>query len=127
MIAAPLTECLPTFPIPPTSLVGREREAAAAGTAGRALPLAAAIAEAEGFPAMPEDAPPAPPRSAFGLTAREVEVLRLLAEGRADRAIAEALCISPKTAGNHVTSILAKLGVQTRTAAAALALRQGLV
>ena len=53
-------------------------------------------------------------------------MLRLLAEGRSDREVAAALFISPKTAGNHVSSILAKLGVQTRTAAAALAVRHGL-
>ena len=103
-----------------------EAEFAAAWAAGRALPLEAAIAEAEGVPVEPAASPPPPPQPAFGLTPREVEVLRLLAEGHADRAIAEALFISPKTAGNHVTNILAKLGVQTRTAAAALAVRHGL-
>jgi predicted ATPase/DNA-binding CsgD family transcriptional regulator len=61
-----------------------------------------------------------------GLSARELEVLRLLTEGRSDRQIAEALSISPKTAGNHVSSILAKLGVTTRTAAATYAVRHGL-
>jgi DNA-binding CsgD family transcriptional regulator/tetratricopeptide (TPR) repeat protein len=61
-----------------------------------------------------------------GLSARELEVLRLLTEGRSDRQIAEALSISPKTAGNHVSSILAKLGVTTRTAAATHAVRHGL-
>jgi DNA-binding CsgD family transcriptional regulator len=61
------------------------------------------------------------------LTARETQVLRLLVDGKTDRDIAAELFVSPKTASNHVASILAKLGVETRTAAAALAIRQGLV
>jgi DNA-binding NarL/FixJ family response regulator len=61
------------------------------------------------------------------LTPREREVLRLLAEGHSDRQIAAALSISPKTVGNHVSRILAKLDVETRTAAATQALRGGLV
>jgi predicted ATPase/DNA-binding CsgD family transcriptional regulator len=61
------------------------------------------------------------------LTPRELEVLRLMVEGRSDRQIADALFISPKTAGNHVSSILAKLGISTRAAAAAQAVRRSLV
>ncbi len=52
------------------------------------------------------------------LSAREQEVLRLLAEGLTDRAIAEALTISPRTVESHVGSILAKLGVRNRADAA---------
>jgi DNA-binding CsgD family transcriptional regulator len=62
----------------------------------------------------------------YGLTAREVEVLRLLAQRRTDREIADALFISPKTAGFHVANILGKLGAANRREAAALALREGL-
>jgi predicted ATPase/DNA-binding CsgD family transcriptional regulator len=61
------------------------------------------------------------------LTARERDVLRLLAEGYSDRQIAGALYISPKTAGKHVSHILAKLDVETRTAAATQAVRRGLL
>ena len=61
-----------------------------------------------------------------GLTAREVEVLRELAEGRANRDIARALSISAKTASVHVSNILAKLGVSSRGEAAAVARRLGL-
>ncbi|HEV2124748.1 MAG TPA: tetratricopeptide repeat protein [Chloroflexota bacterium] len=61
-----------------------------------------------------------------GLTARERDVLRLLVDGRTDREIAETLCISPRTVGVHVTNILGKLAVGTRTAAAAHAVRHGL-
>lgn len=62
-----------------------------------------------------------------GLTPREIEVLQLLVEGLSDREIAEALYLSPRTVGWHVNHILAKLDVPTRTAAAAAALRRGLV
>jgi DNA-binding CsgD family transcriptional regulator len=65
-------------------------------------------------------------RSLAGLTPREVEVLRLLVEGRSNRQIAEQLFISGKTASVHVTNILAKLGVHSRLEAAATARRLGL-
>ena len=61
-----------------------------------------------------------------GLTDREVEVLRLIAAGRSNRAIAQALFISPNTVLHHVSSIFAKLGVANRAAAAACATRLGL-
>ncbi|WP_457323331.1 helix-turn-helix transcriptional regulator [Roseateles sp. P5_E11] len=69
----------------------------------------------------------APPASPQGLTAREVEVLALLVEGRSNREIAAALFISVKTASVHVSNILAKLEVPSRGAAAAAAHRLGLV
>ena len=62
----------------------------------------------------------------FGLTVREREVLALLAEGLTNRQIGEALFISASTAGVHVSNILAKLGVTSRTEAAAIAVRLGL-
>jgi DNA-binding CsgD family transcriptional regulator len=61
-----------------------------------------------------------------GLTPREAEVLALVAAGRSNRQIAQALFISPKTASVHVSNILAKLGVHTRVEAAAAAHRHGL-
>jgi predicted ATPase/DNA-binding CsgD family transcriptional regulator len=60
------------------------------------------------------------------LTARELEVLVLLVEGRTDREIAETLAISPNTATRHVANIFAKLDVTSRTAAATYAIRNGL-
>jgi HD-GYP domain-containing protein (c-di-GMP phosphodiesterase class II) len=62
-----------------------------------------------------------------GLTAREIEVLRLLARGRSIRQIAHELVISPKTADAHIQHIYAKAGVSTRAAATMYALRHGLL
>jgi DNA-binding NarL/FixJ family response regulator len=61
------------------------------------------------------------------LTPREVEVLRLVAEGHSNREIGERLVVSGKTASVHVSNILAKLGARTRTEAAAVARRRGLL
>jgi predicted ATPase/DNA-binding CsgD family transcriptional regulator len=69
----------------------------------------------------------APARTgAEGLTERELEVLQLVAEGRSNQQIADALFISRKTASVHVSHILAKLGASTRVEAAAIAHRLGL-
>jgi DNA-binding CsgD family transcriptional regulator/tetratricopeptide (TPR) repeat protein len=68
----------------------------------------------------------APDSSAFGLTDRELEVLRRVAAGRTNKQIAGDLFISPKTASVHVSNILAKLGVSGRGEAAAIAHREGL-
>ena len=89
----------------------RATVAAGNGTA----PSAAAVADAE--PGELER---------LGLTAREGEVLRLVADGRSNSQIAEALFISRKTASVHVSNILSKLGVSTRVEAAALAHRRGI-
>jgi non-specific serine/threonine protein kinase len=103
---------------------------AAAWTAGATLPLDAVIAEAlvggDTAGARRERPADAEPEAELGLTAREGEVLRLLAKGMTDREIAEALLISPRTVNGHVTNVLAKLDVESRTAAAALAVRHGL-
>ena len=61
------------------------------------------------------------------LSARELEVLRLLVGGRRNRAIAEALDITEGTVKLHVSSILGKLGVLDRTEAVSVALQRGLV
>ncbi|KUL37115.1 hypothetical protein ADL22_22825 [Streptomyces sp. NRRL F-4489] len=67
--------------------------------------------------------PPAAPAESLGLTPRERDVLRLVADGRSNRQIADALFISPKTASVHVSNILAKLGVSGRGEAGAVAHR----
>lgn len=61
-----------------------------------------------------------------GLTQRELEVLRLLAEGRSNRAIADTLSLSERTIESHVMHILTKLDLDSRTAAATYAVRHGL-
>ncbi|MFJ6213123.1 AAA family ATPase [Streptomyces sp. NPDC092296] len=76
--------------------------------------------------ARPEPAAEQDPAAALGLTARERDVLRLLARGCTNRQIAAALYISPKTASVHVSNILAKLAVGGRGEAAALAHRMRL-
>ncbi len=68
-----------------------------------------------------------PPRRDEALTAREVEILRLVADGRSNTEIARQLFISAKTVSVHVSNILAKLGASGRTEAAALGRRQGLL
>ena len=60
------------------------------------------------------------------LSQREVEVLHLLATGKSNREIADALCISLNTVATHVRNILTKTGTANRTEAAAYALRRGL-
>lgn len=67
------------------------------------------------------------PESPETLTERETEVLRLLAEGKANKEIAQALTIGEKTVKTHVSSILGKLNVTSRTQAALYAVRIGLV
>jgi two-component system, NarL family, response regulator LiaR len=67
------------------------------------------------------------PDSPEALTDRETEVLRFLARGKANKQIASSLYVSEKTVKAHVSSILMKLGVQSRTQAALYAVRTGLV
>lgn len=66
-------------------------------------------------------------RSPGGLTAREVEVLRLIASGKTNRAIARELGLSEKTVARHVHNSLVKLGVPSRAAATAYAYEKGLI
>jgi DNA-binding NarL/FixJ family response regulator len=83
----------------------------------------------DAFSGAPGTAAPATPfdEELDRLTAREREVLRLLAAGRSNREIAAVLFIAPKTASVHVSNILGKLGAASRTEAAAIAHREGLV
>ena len=84
------------------------------------IPLQATLAS-------PVDAGQGGHRLPYGLTRRELTVLRLLAAGRTNAQIGSELYISPKTASVHVTSILRKLGVSGRVQAAAIAERAGLL
>jgi DNA-binding CsgD family transcriptional regulator len=65
--------------------------------------------------------------SRFSLTPREFDVLRLLVQGNSDREIGEALFIGARTVQTHVANLFAKLGVNARAEAAAVAVRRGLV
>ena len=84
-------------------------------------------------PVRPAAAPPKPVGTAtsvpanLNLTERELDVLRLVVEGKSSREIAEELYISPRTATTHVANILSKLGVNSRSAAVAVAFQSGLV
>jgi DNA-binding NarL/FixJ family response regulator len=94
---------------------------------------AAAVAAAHGLAALDASLaadwlrPPESADGAEGLTAREREVLGLLAEGLGNKAIAARLGISEHTAKFHVNAILAKLGAESRSAAIVKAARLGLV
>jgi DNA-binding NarL/FixJ family response regulator len=68
-----------------------------------------------------------PPLDPYGLTERELLVLRLVARGRTNSQIGNDLYMSPKTASVHVSNILRKLQVTNRVQAAALAERAGLL
>src|SRR5262249_28326804 len=97
-------------------LIGRARLDVGAATAAAAGPNG----ELPGSAAMPDgDAGDDP----FGVTPRERQVLALLAEGATNRQIGAALFMAEKTASVHVSRILSKLGVQSRTQAAAMAYR----
>jgi DNA-binding CsgD family transcriptional regulator len=111
----------------------------AAWSAGRALMLDEAVGEALALAqagVTQEDTPQhangrlsnaaAGPASHSGLSARELEVLRLLAAGRSNREIAETLVLSVRTVVHHVEHIYAKIGARKRADAVAYALRRGL-
>jgi DNA-binding CsgD family transcriptional regulator len=84
-------------------------------------PAVDAVMVAAGHPTRKRPSAPA------GLTPREVEVLELAARGATTRQVARRLGISPKTAGNHIESIYAKIGVSSRAEAALFAMQNGLL
>jgi NarL family two-component system response regulator LiaR len=92
--------------------------AAAAGKTVLAPEAAEALVRAAG---------PQAPQLGYDLTARQLEILALLVGGLTNNEIAERLVLSPYTVRNHVSEILSKLDTSTRTEAAALAMRLGLV
>ncbi|HEU5430491.1 MAG TPA: LuxR C-terminal-related transcriptional regulator [Thermomicrobiales bacterium] len=103
---------------------------AAAWSAGRTLPLEQVIAEADtitgaiGGPA--GDRKICSHAVRHGLSPREIDVVRLIADGRSNQEIADALFISHRTATTHVRNIFTKLSLDSRAAVAAWAIRQGL-
>ncbi|HYX50483.1 MAG TPA: response regulator transcription factor [Ktedonobacteraceae bacterium] len=94
----------------------RAIKAAAAGQVQLTPQAAARLMQVVSSPESPEE-----------LTERETEVLRLMAQGQANKEIARSLNISEKTVKVHVSNILSKLGVQSRTQATLYAIRVGLV
>lgn len=94
---------------------------------GRTLSLDDAVTEALAATAEPVQDTTLDPVVTYRLSAREVEVLRLVAEGGSNREIAESLCISERTVEHHVAHILAKLDLTSRTSAATFAVRHGLI
>jgi predicted ATPase/DNA-binding CsgD family transcriptional regulator len=134
------------FKLPERDVYGRAIDAAramlgdddfaAVWDAGRSLTLADAIAEA--FAALDEierrttsgaassRPQPAAAETVAGLTARELEVLRLLVSGGSNKEIADVLFLSPRTVQAHIANIFGKLGVHTRAAAVARAYDLGL-
>lgn len=120
MPASPRVICLRAHWHAARMAVGR-RAAERAWQAGRLLALEPTLAEVVAAPP-----PPVAQRPPGGLTRREVEVARLVAEGRTNREIAAELVLSERTVARHLDHILAKLGVPSRTAAAAVILRAGL-
>jgi predicted ATPase/DNA-binding CsgD family transcriptional regulator len=98
-----------------------ERAFATAWAAGRSLTPGQAVAAALDLSVSPAGAP------GVSLTPRETEILRLVASGLTDPAIASTLFISVRTVEHHVARICAKLGVRTRTAAVTAAIANGLL
>lgn len=92
--------------------------AARAGKPSLAAEAAHALVEAATTPGL---------KPGMDLTVRQLEILTLMVEGLTNNEIAERLILSPYTVRNHVSEILSKLGTGTRTEAAALAVRLGLV
>jgi predicted ATPase/DNA-binding CsgD family transcriptional regulator len=130
------------FPLSPADLAVRESirqdlhetlgtaRATAAWASGRALSQEEALAEAFALRVDIRDGDLAVAQAraaAHGLTKREFEILRLLATGRSNREVAEALFISPTTVARHVANIYNKLGVDSRAKMTAFALQHGLI
>jgi DNA-binding CsgD family transcriptional regulator len=126
-------------PIPPIELADYERTLsaarvhlgerafAAAWSQGRAMTPGQALAAQGQKPVPPPSTIVTPsPTYPAGLTAREVEVLRLLAGGLTDLQIAEKLVLSPRTVHAHISSIYSKLGVTSRSAATRYAIEHHL-
>ena len=105
-----------------------EHRFAAAWDAGRTVPFAEAVTDARLItPSVSAEAQGGGGAGDMGLTARELDVLRHLVDGKTDREIADALYIGPRTVQTHVSNLLAKLAVSNRAEAAAVAVRGGFV
>jgi len=105
-------------PVDPDELLARIRRAAVRSSAASRWANVGPQPAADG---------PSATASAAGLTPREIEVLRLISQGRTPQEVSEQLVISPKTVSSHLQRILAKLGVHSRLQAVARAYELGLV
>jgi predicted ATPase/DNA-binding CsgD family transcriptional regulator len=126
------------IPIPPVELTEYERSLsatrvhlgerafAAAWAQGRAMTPQQALAAQGHKPTPTPSATPSPQAYPAGLTAREVEVLHLLAGGLTDQQIADKLVLSPRTVHAHISSIYSKLAVTSRSAATRYAIEHHL-
>jgi DNA-binding NarL/FixJ family response regulator len=128
--AAPFEQALASLALAEERLASRRRDVADVLLAvARAilLPLRAeaALARADDIAAR-LSAPPAPAAETGGLTAREIEVLRLVAQGLTDAEVGGRLFISPRTVSQHLRSIYNKLGVSSRAAATRFAVERNL-
>ncbi len=99
----------------------------AAWAEGRAMTLEQAVDYALEPPETPDEAEEAPPAHPAGLSAREVEVLKLVAQGMTDSQIAGELYISPRTVNAHLRSVYHKIGSSTRAEATRFALEHDLL
>src|SRR5205085_6827300 len=104
-----------------------EQAFAVAWAEGQSLTWEQALAVRGAVMIPPTPLAKSPATSPFGLTGREVEVLRLLAQGLTDAQIAEQLIISPRTVNTHLKAIYGKIQVSSRSAATRYALDQHLV
>lgn len=132
------------FPLPPNLIPRHDRLLSTARAAlgpvaiadeawaeGQAMTLDAVVTEALAEPGQAHVPRPGRDQVArpqtTGLTPRELDVLRLVAEGRSDREIGDALFIGTRTVQTHIANLFSKLGVNARAEAAAVAVRRGLV
>ncbi len=104
-----------------------EEAFATAWEEGKAMTPERAIGYALSEASPPTDALPPKGDKEAGLSARELEVLRLVAQGLTDPQVAERLYLSPRTVNHHLRSVYAKLGVRSRAAAATEAVGRGLI
>jgi DNA-binding CsgD family transcriptional regulator len=109
------------------ALGDRDYDEVLSRTRSMGLSEAVALAQAYRPGGEPSQAGPKASAAAFDLSPRELEIVGLLVEGKSNQEIGDALFISPRTAGTHVSNILGKLGVHSRAAAVSIALNEGLV